>query len=156
MSGVTTSSLSLATSLRNWVILDYEEPNGQMKRPWAPFLLSLLWSACEGMADSCLKNITKQDSQSVTRLLLENQSLFTLGFSLCYTLLGIVCKVRTQDPENTRQEERRLMHLVPAPAVRLMKRRVLSRPGVNSLVHPRLDTSLFSFSLLFSCSTWCS
>ena len=26
-------------------------------------------------------------------------------------------------------EERRLMHLVPAPAVRLMKRRVLSRPG---------------------------
>ena len=28
-------------------------------------------------------------------------------------------------------EDRRLMHLVPAPAVRLMKRRVLSRPGVN-------------------------
>ena len=27
------------------------------------------------------------------------------------------------------------MHLVPAPAVRLMKSRVLSRPGVNSLVH---------------------
>ena len=40
MSGVTTSSLSLAWSLRNWVILDYEEANGQMKRPWAPFLLS--------------------------------------------------------------------------------------------------------------------
>ena len=39
MSGVTTSSLSLAWSLRNWVILDYEEANGQMKRPWAPFLL---------------------------------------------------------------------------------------------------------------------
>ena len=32
-------------------------------------------------------------------------------------------------------EERRLKHLVPAPAVRLMKSRVLSRPGVNSLVH---------------------
>ena len=32
-----------------------------------------------------------------------------------------------------RDEERRLMHLVPAPAVRLMKRQVLSRPGVNSL-----------------------
>ena len=31
-------------------------------------------------------------------------------------------------------EERILMHLVPAPAVRLMKRRVLSRPGVNSLL----------------------
>ena len=28
----------------------------------------------------------------------------------------------------------RLMHLVPAPAVRLMKRRVLSRPGVNRKV----------------------
>ena len=26
------------------------------------------------------------------------------------------------------------MHLVPAPAVRLMKRRVLSRPGLNSLM----------------------
>ena len=26
------------------------------------------------------------------------------------------------------------MDLVPAPAVRLMKRRVLSRPGVNSLI----------------------
>ena len=31
-------------------------------------------------------------------------------------------------------EERRLMHLVPAPAVRLMKRRVLSRPGLKSLM----------------------
>ena len=31
-------------------------------------------------------------------------------------------------------EERRLMHLVPAPAVRLMKRRVLSTPGLNSLM----------------------
>jgi len=30
-------------------------------------------------------------------------------------------------------EERRLMHLVPAPAVNLMKRRVLSRPGLKSL-----------------------
>jgi len=27
---------------------------------------------------------------------------------------------------------KRLMHLVPAPAVRLMKRRVFSRPGLNS------------------------
>merc|ERR1712037_907574 len=31
-------------------------------------------------------------------------------------------------------EERRLMDLVPALAVRLMKRRVLSRPGVYSLL----------------------
>ena len=51
MSGVTTSSLSLAGSLRNWVILDYEEANGLTIRPWAPFLLSfkrcsalVLWS----------------------------------------------------------------------------------------------------------------
>ena len=40
MSGVTTSSLSLAWSHRNWVILDYEEANGLTIRPWAPFLLS--------------------------------------------------------------------------------------------------------------------
>ena len=38
MSGVTTSSLSLAWTLRNWVILDYEEANGLTVRPWAPFL----------------------------------------------------------------------------------------------------------------------
>ena len=31
--------------LRNWVILDYEEPNGLTVRPWAPFLLSL-WCSC--------------------------------------------------------------------------------------------------------------
>ena len=37
MSGVRTSSLSLASSLRNWVILDYEEANGLTIRPWAPF-----------------------------------------------------------------------------------------------------------------------
>ena len=42
MSGVTTSSLSLAWSLRNWVILDYEEANGLTIRPWAPFLLSFI------------------------------------------------------------------------------------------------------------------
>ena len=36
----------------------------------------------------------------------------------------IVCKLWTQEPENF-DEERRLMHLVPAPAVRLMKRQVL-------------------------------
>ena len=32
------------------------------------------------------------------------------------------------------------MHLVPAPAVRLKKRRVLSRPGVNSLEHKKKET----------------
>jgi len=30
-------------------------------------------------------------------------------------------------------EERRVMHLVPAPAVKLMKSRVLSRPGVKKV-----------------------
>ena len=37
MSGVTTSSLSLARSLRNWVILDYEEVVSLTISPWAPF-----------------------------------------------------------------------------------------------------------------------
>ena len=47
-----------------------------------------------------------------------------------------------QEEENERLggEERRLMHLVPAPAVRLKKRRVLSRPGVNSLEHKKKET----------------
>ena len=45
MSGVTTSSLSLAWSLRNWVILDYEEPNGLTVRPWAPFFLFFFLSS---------------------------------------------------------------------------------------------------------------
>ena len=31
-------------------------------------------------------------------------------------------------------EERRMMRIVPAPAVRLMKRRASSRSGVNSLL----------------------
>ena len=31
-------------------------------------------------------------------------------------------------------DEERLMHQVPAPAVNLMKRRVLSRPGVRRLL----------------------
>ena len=48
-----------------------------------------------------------------------------------------------------RDEERRLMHLVPAPAVSLMKRRVLSRPGPqqSSIFHvlhrPGLLVNLF-------------
>ena len=33
--------------------------------------------------------------------------------------------------------ERGLMHLVPAPAVKLMKSRVLSRPGVNRVAAGR-------------------
>ena len=34
------------------------------------------------------------------------------------------------------------MHLVPAPAVRLMKRRVSSRPGVDSGTQDQMDISL--------------
>ena len=40
MSGVTTSSLSLAWTLRNWVILDYEEANGLTVRPWEQRVVS--------------------------------------------------------------------------------------------------------------------
>ena len=50
--------------------------------------------------------------------------------------LGLVVFIRlthshSQSKNRLGDEDRRLMHLVPAPAVRLMKRRVLSRPGVN-------------------------
>ena len=38
------------------------------------------------------------------------------------------------------------MHLVPAPAVRLMKSRVLSRPGVNSVL-ASLSLSLFLLNI---------
>ena len=45
------------------------------------------------------------------------------------------------------------MHLVPAPAVRLMKRRVLSRPGINSLVHEReLLIPFWDFIILLTAS----
>ena len=37
-------------------------------------------------------------------------------------------------PKSRNQGKVEVMHLVPAPAVRLKKRRVLSRPGVNSLL----------------------
>ena len=59
MSGVTTSSLSLAWSLRNWVILDYEEANGLTIRPWAPFPLlqfSLLMFTIGGSTGNILGN----------------------------------------------------------------------------------------------------
>ena len=41
--------IGLDKSLRNWVILDYEEPNGLTVRPWAPFLLSSLVLPCRYM-----------------------------------------------------------------------------------------------------------
>ena len=55
----------------------------------------------------------------------------------CRGILGLESLLSSKPKEEKRLggEERRLMHLVPAPAVRLMKSRVLSRPGVNSLVH---------------------
>ena len=45
---------------------------------------------------------------------------------LIWFLLEVIAWQRIGD------EVKRLMHLVPAPAVRLMKRRVFSRPGLNS------------------------
>jgi len=38
-----------------------------------------------------------------------------------------------EDEHRIGDEERRVMHLVPAPAVKLMKSRVLSRPGVKKV-----------------------
>jgi hypothetical protein len=55
--------------------------------------------------------------------------------AIAHDLFFYVHEVLLSSPWNAFRlgdEERRLMHLVPAPAVRLMKRRVLSRPGVNS------------------------
>ena len=45
------------------------------------------------------------------------------------------------------------MHLVPAPAVRLMKRRVLSRPGVNrvSRCDDRAGSLIPSIKGVFDC-----
>ena len=52
-------------------------------------------------------------------------------------------------------EERRLMHLVPAPAVRLKKRRVLSRPGVNSLLaHESFTSGMKAWSKVTSNKIW--
>ena len=47
-------------------------------------------------------------------------------------------KERKHDQERLGDEERRLMHLVPAPAVKLMKGRVLSRPGMKKCLHSSL------------------
>ena len=65
-------------------------------------------------------------------------------------------KKKTQEPENFDEEvkflvsawlrvgesRRRLMHLVPAPAVRLMKRRVQSRPGLRQENRPSLPQDI--------------
>ena len=46
----------------------------------------------------------------------------------------------TKEKNRFGDEERTVMHLVPAAAVKLMKRRVLSRPGVRPLLyHARLS-----------------
>jgi len=47
--------------------------------------------------------------------------------------------------------ERRLMHLVPAPAVKLMKSRVLSRPGVKSKNKHSPGASFSKHSLAVCC-----
>ena len=51
-------------------------------------------------------------------------------------------------------EERRLMHLVPAPAVRLMKRRVQSRPGVRQQNNSKKPNVVSRFVGLDSMSSW--
>ena len=64
-----------------------------------------------------------------------------LAGSLCLCLTRLIkgqAKPGETETERTRQSglevvERRLMDLVPAPAVRLMKSRVKSRPGVDSV-----------------------
>ena len=55
---------------------------------------------------------------------------------------------------SSKSEIKRVRNLVPAPAVRLMRRRVLSRPGVNSLlvwfsfeITLSLDESLMKVSI---------
>ena len=52
------------------------------------------------------------------------------------------------------KERRRVRNLVPAPAVRLMRRRVLSRPGVNSLLVWFSFTISCLFWSLHSCNSW--
>ena len=49
---------------------------------------------------------------------------------------------------------RRLMHLVPAPAVRLMKRRVQSRPGVRQQNNSKKPNVVSRFVGLDSMSSW--
>ena len=62
---------------------------------------------------------------------------------------SLIQSLHVMEKNRIGDEERRLMHLVPAPAVRLMKRRVLSRPGPqqSSIFHvlhrPGLLVNLF-------------
>ena len=51
------------------------------------------------------------------------------------------------EKETNKNEERKPLDLVPAPAVRLMKRRVLSRPGLKSLMLAWLDVSSWTINL---------
>ena len=53
-------------------------------------------------------------------------------------------------PVSVGDEEDRLMHTVPAPAVRLMKRRVFSRPGI----HSSLAWSSLVFHIFLLSSKW--
>jgi len=66
-----------------------------------------------------------QGSPEVVYPRVNNFSILILFLSYLFFILSLISEFG--------DEERRLMHLVPAPAVRLMKRQVLSRPGVNSL-----------------------
>ena len=75
MSGVTTSSLSLAWSLRNWVILDYEEVVSLTISPWAPFFsLSFLLMGAQGQGIECVLSRLPLDSGTKTRPTLSRES----------------------------------------------------------------------------------
>ena len=65
MNGVTTSSLSLAWSLWNWVILEYVEPYYPTVRPCAPLFLHIhflyfIWSLALGVLPSAPRNTRRQ------------------------------------------------------------------------------------------------
>ena len=89
MSGVTTSSLSLAWSLRNWVILDYEVKNGLTVRPWAPFLSSRSNKLnCPWKIECFLEDLFLGGQSSVI-LGYRRLSVKSLLVSLSFTFIGV-------------------------------------------------------------------
>lgn len=75
---------------------------------------------------------TKRNPDQRFLIAVINGSLRLFPLSLLFRSFSMEArKERKQKEKRLGDEDRRLMHLVPAPAVRLMKRRVLSRPGVN-------------------------
>ena len=76
---------------------------------------------------------------------LKGPSLDLPPLSLCSLSLFLYALIlKEKESKGLEVVERRLMDLVPAPAVRLMKSRVKSRPGVDSV-------QLISFSSINYC-----